>query len=92
MANPYSQGKLLLRANYCYKLRVRRLSRCSQMLLLPLGVPPERAPAMLHTEGCVLGGASRLRGYAGWCCRVHVLVHLLRRESSTANPNSGGNL
>ena len=32
------------------KVRVEQLSRCSLVLLLPLGVPPAPAPAMLHTK------------------------------------------
>ena len=36
--------------NCFYYVTVERLSRYSQVLLLPLGVPPAPAPAMLHTK------------------------------------------
>ena len=40
-------------------LRVGQLPLCSQVLLLPLGVPPMPVPAMLHTKSfAVKGGGS----------------------------------
>ena len=36
--------------DYSYCVRVGQLPRYSQVLLLPLGVPPTPAPAMLHTK------------------------------------------
>ena len=47
---------------------------------------------MNHERGHVFGGggrASRLSGHAGWCFRVHVSVHPLRRGSSARGEGGG---
>ena len=57
MANPNSDG------NRCYCVRLGQLFRYSRVLLLPLGVPPAPAPAMLHTKrGGRRGGGVCFRG------------------------------
>ena len=49
-ASGAAQLTLTTGGNYCDRVRVEHLSLCSQVLLLPRGVPPTPAPGTLHTK------------------------------------------
>ena len=78
MANPNSRGQSF------HEVRVGQLSLCSQLLLLPLGVPPKSAPAMLHTKP--FSRPRSLEGTGHMACStmrplvVTVAVGLLKQE------------